>query len=945
MKGGLGRRALARLGVTLYPDEARLAWLLFSSFFLCVTFHYACKTVRQATYIDALGATKLPYAYLLLALLSYPVARLYGWLANHVSRRSLAAGTFGFTALSLLVFWWLFQFDGAWVPMTFYIWIGIAVALTLSQLWSLASVVFDARQAKRLFGFLGAGALLGGIAGGMTARLAAEVGETRDSLLVAAALLVPVVLAIYRIRPGDVRDETRGVTERARQTDARGSFATVMQSSHLRLIAALIVLVIVVSQIVDLQFNWAVEASTTSLEERTAFFGTFFSVMGVAAFLFQLLFTARIHRVLGVGFALRVLPTSLTLGTVGLFVAATVSPAALIGVALALKLGESGIRYSIDDSTRELLFLPVPAAERTRAKTFLDLFVKRAAKGTAALLLFPVTLGWITPLQAGWLSLVLIAAWFVLTWRVTREYVRSFRQGLARKSVDSETAINLSDVTTLEILIQSLGSTDPRQVLHSLDILLANQRGHLVPPLLLYHDDEEVRCRTLQILAAEGREDAAPLVERRLSDRSPAVRAEATRVLADLWHQDACAMMLPRLVTGDPGVRAAAIACLANHGDAEMRRRAEAALDDMMSDASAAVRIEGVRAVGAISEPQFEGTLVQMLYDPDAAVVRAAMQAIDRRVARDGPNPLYMPSMISLLANRRLKHDAREALAAFGEGAIPALRMFMNDPEESLWVRRAIPKTLSRIESPLTAEALIDSLNDSTDSFLRRKLIEAVDSLSVEHTEPARKQKIRHEIGVEARRYLLALADLHALNIETATAVDRCLPDAAEGSTLLEGLLAERAAGHRTNIFMLLGLIYDQRPMGDALRSLQQSSLRAHAIEFLDCTLLGEDKATVLAALGDAPLADKLTRAERQFGIARGSKIATVLKHLSPHDERTTDAPFLAVGALHAVSTEKLVDLYPVVESLCMTATDSFVIETAAWVAQRARLESEGTAS
>ena len=70
MRSRPGPSLLGRLGVSLYPGEARLAWLLFSSFFLCVTFQYACKTVRQAAFIDSLGATKLPYAYLLLAGLS-----------------------------------------------------------------------------------------------------------------------------------------------------------------------------------------------------------------------------------------------------------------------------------------------------------------------------------------------------------------------------------------------------------------------------------------------------------------------------------------------------------------------------------------------------------------------------------------------------------------------------------------------------------------------------------------------------------------------------------------------------------------------------------------------------------------------------------------------------------------------------------------------------------
>ena len=37
--------------------------------------------------------------------------------------------------------------------------------LLISQFWTLANLVYDPRQAKRLFGFIGGGAPLGGIAG------------------------------------------------------------------------------------------------------------------------------------------------------------------------------------------------------------------------------------------------------------------------------------------------------------------------------------------------------------------------------------------------------------------------------------------------------------------------------------------------------------------------------------------------------------------------------------------------------------------------------------------------------------------------------------------------------------------------------------------------------------------------------------------------------------
>lgn len=936
--GWSGRKLLERLGVSVYPGEGRDALLLFFSFFLCVTFQYAAKTVRQSTFIDSLGSTRLPYVYLLVALVSYPVARLYSHLAARTTRYRLVVGTYWVVALGLTAFWWLYQYPWPWVAALFYVWISIAIALTLSQLWSFASDVFDSRQAKRLFGFLGAGALLGGVAGGMVAKFAAQLTETRDSLLAAAALLVGAILLLYKLHARAPEARPTSSSPRTKPATETG-FETVRRSQQLRLIAGLMLAVVVVSQVVDLQFNWVVEETVSGLANRTAFYGNFFSVMGVAAFLFQLLLTTRIHRLLGVGFALRVLPVSMTAGTMALFMVAAMAPGALVAVALGLKLTEAGLRYSLDDSTRELLFLPVPAADRIKAKTFLDVFVKRAAKGIAAILLFPVTLNWLEPLQAGWLSLAVIIVWFVLTSKTTREYVRSFRHGLRQTTVDSGTPINLSDVTTLEILVQSLGSPDPRQVLHSLELLAAHDRGHLVPPLLLYHDDAEVRQRTLQILSAEGRDDAAPLIERRLADLDPEVRAEATRVLAVLRHQDACDMMLPRLKSGDPGVRAAAIACLTNHGDDTMREQAAAALNDMLSDADRDLRAEGARAIGAIDEPHFAGNLVQMLYDADPEVVRTTVRGIQRRASRDEPNPLYLPTLISLLANRRLKHDVREALVAFGEKSIPALLLFMNDPDEPNWVRRAIPKTIARIDSPAAPAALIDSLGKPTDGFLRHKMLEALDSLAPE-IDDAAALKIRREIDFEARHYLLALADLTALNPVAASAVDCCRPPERgdiDQPALLELLLSERAAVLRRHLFFLLALLYDRGPIWDAYAGVERASSRANALEFLDYTLTGEEHDSVLSAIGDAPLADKLDRAERRFGVARASRMSTLHRYMSPQPDIGSDLQYLAIGAMYTVFAEGITDLYPVVESLCATADDPFVLETANWVNARTR--------
>ena len=63
------------------------------------------------------------------------------------------------------------------------------------------------------------------------------------------------------------------------------------------------------------------EGGGDRIDALTAGFGRVFALMGVSALIFQLLFTARIHRYLGVGVAMRILPVTMALGTVGLFVA------------------------------------------------------------------------------------------------------------------------------------------------------------------------------------------------------------------------------------------------------------------------------------------------------------------------------------------------------------------------------------------------------------------------------------------------------------------------------------------------------------------------------------------------------------------------------------------------------------------------------------------------
>src|SRR4029077_16747522 len=113
--------------------------------------------------------------------------------------------------------------------------------------------------------------------------------------------------------------------------------------------------------------------------------GIYVSAIGLVV---QVGFTSRIHRSLGLAFALLVLPMSLgTTAVVILLNGALWAPAAA-------RVLDSSLRYSIDKTTREVLFLPLPIDVKYRAKAFIDVTMDRFAKALGALLCLVLIKPW-----------------------------------------------------------------------------------------------------------------------------------------------------------------------------------------------------------------------------------------------------------------------------------------------------------------------------------------------------------------------------------------------------------------------------------------------------------------------------------------------------------------------------------------------------------------------
>lgn len=947
------------LSLDLRSGEGSLCLALFALHFLVLTFQYTAKSIRQATYIDALGAEQLPFVYLLVAVCSFPLLRLYGHLVDRFAERGLLIGSSLCVALSMVLFRWLFATGMRWVSVLFYLWIGIVGLLLVSQFWWFVSHRLDPRQAKRLYGLIGAGGLLGGVVGGQIARLASEFG-TYDALWGAAAiLLLQAAVVAWTCRPkgslalaGKPRRLLQSLTPED-LADTKGGFAVVRSSRYLQLIALVMMLSAMVAQVIDLQFSWVIEQSTVGLAQRTAAFGNLFSVMGLSAFVFQLLFTSRILKRLGVGASLRVLPLSNGVGSLLFLLAAMFAPALLLPVVWGLKISENGLRYSLDQASRELLFLPVPQHERAQAKAFIDVFLQRLAKGLAALALLTVTVGWVRVEHTAYFGLFWVVCWLSCLGATQRQYLKAFRRGLEpRRGLAAQDSrvdlLRLDDVATLEGLVGGLGSLESREVLHSLDLLDQQGRGHLVPPCMLHHEDPRVRIRTLEVLQGAGRSQVADQIERLLLDEHSGVRVAATRALAALGSGDVRQVMLDRLTDSDARIRGAAIGYLLGLDDGASFPQADEAFQGMLSDGDPGVRIAAARALGELPDPIHQASLVRLLYDGETSVVLQAIRAVQARASGGSCGPLYSPILISLLRHRQLKHEARHALVAFGERVVPALEHFMVDRQEDIWVRRGLPKTLAHLGGALALQALARNL-DAVDPFLRRKVIEALGTLAQQEGLQPPIDRVRDQVRRECRGHLRTMFDLASLSTK-GPAAEGVTDDPPTrpwgrgellgrnaGPLLVERLLADRMRDHMRNLFNLLALLYSPRDIRAAYEGLagDRPGLRAHSLEYLDNLLTGDLRHQVFAVIDDLPVGERQRLADKLFDVQPRSATAALEALISQRLPDDEDAVWLSAAALHYIHEQKVESLYWVVRRTASSDGAPLVQETTAFLLPR----------
>jgi AAA family ATP:ADP antiporter len=856
------------LGVEVRREEWRLLLPMSMAYGLVMASLYVLKPARNALFLDRQGIAQLPYVLMLVALAGGVSALVFARFSARMRLDRLVLGTFLVLMACLGGFWLLLPLGQSWVYYSFYIWVNLYGLLATSLLWLLAGALFDARQARRLFGVIGTAGILGAVAGGLaTSWIALRVG-TEALLLVCVGLLAACLALLYLIRPA---------APRRRPERATGALEAIAGSELLLLIGGMAGLSAVVAAIVDVQFNQIANLAFPAKDAKTAFFGEFFAYLSLLAFLVQIFVTPRVLRSLGVSSALLFLPLSMGLGAGGMLVL-TGLPAGVLA-----KLGDGGLRHSIHKAATEILFLPVPFQVKQRTKLLLDTTVDNVATGLGALLVLICTgalgLGYA---QLSWISLGLVALWVGLVLRSRKAYVDAFRQALEWRELDpGEFTVSLAEAEVLRNLILALDSPSERRVGYALEMLATVKARRLGAPVerLLRHPAAELRLRALRVFHSQD-EIPRPVVEGLLADEELQVR------MAALWclglhegENQRQARLAAALDSPDPRLRSAALGCIAEYGSGAEKELVSAERIEALMRGSREERVQAVHLAGA--RPALRPQLHQLMEDPDPEVVQQAILTAGHLA-----EPAYLPWLVEKLADRRQRRTAQRAIAACGKEVLPKLGAWLMDGGAELSRRRQIARAIGEITCQESVELLLARLEDAPPA-LHYPLVKSLSKLRA-HDEQLRFDPLR--IG----RLLEAALATHYELLQLGRLCR------SEGGSLLEKALQEKQEQNLKRIFRLLGLRYPARDMYHAYLGLvhRQPGKRASALEFLE-NLLDRPLRQRLVPLLEAETPElAIAHGARLFGWGLDSRQEALTRLLEGPDT------WLRVCAAHSLAGE-----------------------------------------
>ena len=426
--------------VTLFtrvrPGEGRSLLLFFVHAFLLLFSYYVAKALREAFLLSQFSAEVRAYAVAVIALLLMFIVPAYGFVRRRLDGGDLLRAVILFFAGNMVIFAVLAR-SGTRIGFAFFVWVSIYGVMVPAQFWAFATDAFNLKSGQRLFPLIMVGGNLGALAGAKCAHLAVA-ALTPEGLMFLATAVLLLTVAIPGPAAAAVPEGSRASSaEHEREPlNLLGGIGLALRERYLLLIALLVVLLnwinstgeFILADIVSRNVGAQVAASGGALEKRAliaAFYGDFQFWFTLAGVLIQLFLVSRIYRRFGVPGALLVLPAIAALGY-GL-----IAFVPIFSIIRLVKIAENSVDYSLMNTTRQALFLPVSRDAKYEGKTAIDTFFWRFGDLVQAGVVY-AGLHWLhwSASQFAILNLALALVWLALAVAIGKEFMHMARENV-----------------------------------------------------------------------------------------------------------------------------------------------------------------------------------------------------------------------------------------------------------------------------------------------------------------------------------------------------------------------------------------------------------------------------------------------------------------------------------------------------------------------------------
>lgn len=814
--------------------------LMFWGLFVLMFAYLILKPTRSALFLSYYGPDQLPYLHMLIALVVGGFVLLYNFLSKFTSLMFLIITSLIIWIVVLIIFWYMIDQDASSVAYIYYIWVSLFGVLTGSQFWLMANFIFDVREAKKAFSVIGAGGILGGIAGGLFTKYIMNFIEMESLLLICAGLLCVSVYLYSKIWVYRLPKEEARYAKKTKEKKFGGTLRLIIKTKYLAVLSSLMILGVIISTIIDIQFNTITYESIQDKNELTAFFGLFYFVISVFSFLYQVGLVTLVSRKLGLMGARALRPIMAIIGSVIFLFVPLLLPIAI------LRMADGGMKTV---SAKQRFFLPVPTEIKNRTKIFIDMFLNTFASGFGGLifLVLSVYLNFSVSTISIVVIIVCISRLFLIK-PFQREYVQMFRSSLEFEQINPVRLKEMIvDAQTVEMVMRDLKSPNDNQVLYVLEILESVEDKDVIPEVheLMSHSNNKVKLKALQFLCTNDNGEYLEEFKFLTGHHYFPIANEAVKYYC-LKSKEGADIVLERLLKDASARMIGSIIHFTGSysGNIKSEYRPDyltEKLFEMSEDGDVEARIEAIRSLKYTRSKTLHKKLHSLFLDEDSNVVREAILAGGKIQRRENANLL-----IEYLSNKNTRKYATTSLTNYGNKVVGTIADHITNPDFDDTAKKAMIKILKNIGTNHALDGLIFSL-ETEDVPVRLHILKAL--VKIKEHKPAAFSFMKNELDesfqFENRYYNILAVAWARFEFEVEK----------DFSFLKKTILSEAKTTYE-RIFLTLELMYPHLDIKNAYIGVsgKNKQTKAKAIEYLDQSLDANQKGWVIPMVESSSL-------------------------------------------------------------------------------------------